>query len=131
MVREIETAYNRYLSEFRIPDDHKIVVNFSAGKDSTTTATIAHHLFGDRVQIVMADTDNEHELTVDFAHNIHHQIGCKPIQIVKRIYTEAEFERRRKSVTERWAKRQVIRMGAHRGVIMPSLARSDTKFGQE
>lgn len=131
MVREIETAYNKYLSEFRIPDDHKIVVNFSAGKDSTTTATIAHHLFGDRVQSVMADTDNEHELTVDFANNIHHQIGCKPIQIVKRIYTEAEFERRRKSVTERWAKRQVIRMGAYRGVIMPSLARSDTKFGQE
>ncbi|STB73843.1 Uncharacterised protein [Citrobacter koseri] len=32
MVREIEIAYNRYLTEFRIPDDHKIVVNFSAGK---------------------------------------------------------------------------------------------------
>lgn len=130
MVREIETAYNRYLEEFRIPDDHKIVVNFSAGKDSTTTATIAHHLFGDRVQNVMADTDNEHELTVDFARNVHHQIGCKPVQIVKRIYTEAEFERRRQSLKDRWQKRQAIRMGAYRGVIMPSLARADTKFGQ-
>lgn len=130
MIREIEVSYNRFLDEFRIPADHKIVVNFSAGKDSTTTATIAHHLFGDRVQNVMADTDNEHELTVDFARNIHHQIGCKPVQIVKRIYTEVEFERRRKSLNERWAKRQAIRMGAYRGVIMPSLARSDTKFGQ-
>lgn len=131
MVREIEVSYNHFLDEFRIPADHKIVVNFSAGKDSTTTAAIAHHLFGDRVQNVMADTDNEHELTVDFARNIHHQIGCKPVQIVKRIYTEVEFERRRKSLNERWSKRQAIRMGAYRGVIMPSLARSDTKFGQE
>ncbi|EPM0022778.1 phosphoadenosine phosphosulfate reductase family protein [Citrobacter farmeri] len=130
MVREIEVAYNHYLTEFRIPDDHKIIVNFSAGKDSTATATIAHHLFGDRVQNVMADTDNEHKLTVDFAHNVHHQIGCKPIKIVKRVYTEAEFERRRKSLMERWPKKQVIRMGAYRGVVMPSLARSDTKFGQ-
>ncbi|OPW92331.1 phosphoadenosine phosphosulfate reductase family protein [Citrobacter sp. A316] len=130
MVREIEVSYNRFLNEFRIPTDHIIVVNFSAGKDSTTTATIAHHLFGDRVQNVMADTDNEHELTVDFARNIHHQIGCKPVQIVKRTYSEVEFERRRKSLNERWSKRQAIRMGAYRGVIMPSLARSDTKFGQ-
>lgn len=131
MVREIEAAYNQYLIEFRIPDDHKIIVNFSAGKDSTTTAVIAHHLFGDRVQNVMADTDNEHKLTVDFARNIHQQIGCKPVQIVKRIYTEAEFARRRESLTERWTKRQAIRMGTYRGVIMPSLARSDTKFGQQ
>lgn len=130
MVSEIEVSYNRFLNEFRIPTDHKIVVNFSAGKDSTTTATIAHHLFGDRVQNVMADTDNEHELTVDFARNIHHQIGCKPVQIVKRTYSEVEFERRRKSLNERWSKRQAIRMGAYRGVIMPSLSRSDTKFGQ-
>ncbi|MDO1266365.1 phosphoadenosine phosphosulfate reductase family protein [Salmonella enterica subsp. enterica serovar Thompson] len=130
MIREIELAYNRYLTEFRIPDDHKIIVNFSAGKDSTTTAAIANHLFGDRVQNVMADTDNEHELTVDFARNIHHQIGCKPVQIVKRVYTESEFERRRQSLIKRWTQCQPIRMGAYRGVVMPSLARSDTKFGQ-
>ncbi|ENZ7716337.1 phosphoadenosine phosphosulfate reductase family protein [Klebsiella aerogenes] len=129
-VREIETAYARYMAEFHIPEDHRIVVNFSAGKDSTTTATVAHHLFGDRVQNVMADTDNEHDLTVDFARNIHLQIGCKPVQIVKRIYTDAEFDRRRKSLMKRWPKKQAIRMGAYRGVIMPSLARSDTKFGQ-
>lgn len=130
MVREIEAAYSGYLSEFQIPSDHKIIVNFSAGKDSTTTATIAHHLFGDRVQGVMADTDNEHDLTVDFARNVHVQIGCKPVQVVKRIYTDTDFERRRKSITERWPKRQAIRMGAYRGVIMPSLARADTKFGR-
>lgn len=128
-IREIETAYSRYLNEFRIPDDHRIVVNFSAGKDSTTTATIAHHLFGDRVKNVMADTDNEHELTIEFARRIHEQIGCEPVQMVKRIYTEVEFEKRRQSLRDRWPKRQAIRMGAYRGVIMPSLARSDTKFG--
>jgi len=129
-IREIETAYTRYLDEFHIPDDHKIIVNFSAGKDSTTTATVAHHLFGDRVTNVMADTDNEHELTVDYARSIHEQIGCAPVQIVKRIYTDAEFERRRQSLRDRWPQRQAIRMGAYRGVVMPSLARSDTKFGQ-
>lgn len=129
-VREIEQAYARYLREFRIPDDHKIIVNFSAGKDSTTTATIAHHLFGDRVQNVMADTDNEHELTVEFAYNVHRQIGCAPVKVVKKIYTDADFDRRRKSLIDRWPKKQAIRMGAYRGIIMPSLARSDTKFGQ-
>lgn len=129
-VREIETTYARYLEEFRIPDDHKIVVNFSAGKDSTTTATVAHHLFGGQVRNVMADTDNEHDLTVDFARNILLQIGCKPVQIVKRVYSEAEFERRRQSLMKRWPKKQTIRMGAYRGVIMPSLARPETKFGQ-
>ncbi|MDM2843303.1 phosphoadenosine phosphosulfate reductase family protein [Citrobacter sp. Cpo090] len=130
MVREVETAYNRYLNEFRIPDDHKIVVNFSAGKDSTTTATIAHNLFGDRAQFVMADTDNEHELTVDFAYNIHRQIGCEPVKVVKKIYSDSDFERRRQSLINRWPKRQAIRMGAYRGVVMPSLARSDTSFGK-
>lgn len=129
-VREIEQAYARYLREFRIPDDHKIIVNFSAGKDSTATATLAHHLFGSRVQSVMADTDNEHELTVQFAKHIHEQIGCAPVQVVKRSYSEEDFERRRQSLIKRWPQRQAIRMGAYRGVVMPSLARADTKFGQ-
>lgn len=130
MVREIESAYSRYLSEFRIPDDHKIIVNFSAGKDSTVTATVAHHLFGSRVQSVMADTDNEHELTVQFAKTIHEQIGCEPVQVVKRSYSEEDFERRRQSLIKRWPQRQAIRMGAYRGVVMPSLDRPDTKFGK-
>ncbi|WP_405079931.1 phosphoadenosine phosphosulfate reductase family protein [Pectobacterium carotovorum] len=113
-----------------MPDDHIILVNFSAGKDSTTTATIAHHLFGNRVRSVMADTDNEHELTIGFARNIHNQIGSNPVEVVKRIYTEAEFAKRRERVIAGWKKKQTIRLGAYRGVVMPSLARSDTKFGQ-
>ena len=130
MIREIESAYNRYLTEFRIPDDHKIVVNYSAGKDSTCTLAIAHALFGDRVQAVMADTDNEHELTVEYGQGIHEQIGCAPVKVAKRIYTEADFEKRRTYLKKNWPKRQVIRMGAYRGIVMPSLDRSDTKFGQ-
>ncbi|MDE9464143.1 phosphoadenosine phosphosulfate reductase family protein [Xenorhabdus bovienii] len=66
MVREIERSYQQYLNEYRIPDDHKIIVNFSAGKDSTATLTIASHLFGDKVQGVMADTDNEHSSTIEY-----------------------------------------------------------------
>ncbi|MCW2477722.1 phosphoadenosine phosphosulfate reductase family protein [Candidatus Symbiopectobacterium sp. NZEC135] len=130
MVREIKAAYTRYLREFRVPDDHIILVNFSAGKDSTTTATIAHHIFGDRVRSVMADTDNEHDLTIDFARNIHLQIGSNPVEVVKRIYTEAEFSKRRERVIAGWKTKQTIRLGAYRGVVMPSLDRSDTKFGQ-
>lgn len=76
----------------------------------------------------MADTDNEHDLTVDFARNILLQIGCKPVQIVKRVYSEAEFERRRQSLMKRLPKKQTIRMGAYRGVIMSSLAVPETKF---
>ncbi|HAS1494364.1 TPA: phosphoadenosine phosphosulfate reductase, partial [Enterobacter hormaechei] len=30
-IKEIESSYQRYVNEFRIPEDHKIIVNFSAG----------------------------------------------------------------------------------------------------
>lgn len=73
-IREIEESYNRYINEFRIPNDHKIIVNYSAGKDSTATLAVAHTLFGKQVHAVMADTDNEHNLTVEFARSIHEQI---------------------------------------------------------
>lgn len=129
-IKEIESAYQRYVDEFRIPEDHKIIVNFSAGKDSTATMAIAHALFGDKVQGVMADTDNEHELTIEFGKTIHERIGCSPVQMVKRIYTQEEFDARRVSLTKSWSKRQAIRSGAYRGVIMPSLSRSDTPFGR-
>ncbi|MCM8183948.1 phosphoadenosine phosphosulfate reductase family protein, partial [Enterobacter hormaechei] len=129
-IKEIESAYQRYVDEFRIPEDHKIIVNFSAGKDSTATMAIAHALFGDKVQGVMADTDNEHELTIEFGKTIHEQIGCKPISVVKRVYSEEHFSRRREAISSTWTKRQAIRMGSYRGIIMPSLARSDTKFGK-
>lgn len=130
MVEEIRNAYQRHLVEFRIPADHKIVVNYSAGKDSTATLAIAHALFGDRVLSVMADTDNEHELTVEFGKTIHEQIGCAPVKVVKRIYTESDFAKRRAYLEKNWPKRQAIRLGAYRGVVMPSLARPDTKFGK-
>lgn len=129
-VREIETAYRNYLDVFRIPEDHKIVVNYSAGKDSTATLAVANALFGRRVQAVMADTDNEHELTISFARTIHEQIGCHPVQVVKRIYSAADFARRRAYMKKNWSKKQAIRMGAYRGVVMPSLGRADTSFGQ-
>lgn len=129
-IKEIQSAYQKYIDSFRIPDDHKIVVNFSAGKDSTATLAIAHALFGDRVKAVMADTDNEHELTIAFGKSIHEQIGCSPVQIAKKVYSEEDFARRRSYLQKNWPKRQAIRMGAYRGVVMPSLDRSDTKFGQ-
>lgn len=129
-IKEIKSAYQRYVDEFRIPEDHKIIVNFSAGKDSTATMAIAHALFGEKVQGVMADTDNEHELTIEFGKSIHERIGCSPVQMVKRIYTQEEFDARRISLTKNWSKRQAIRSGAYRGVIMPSLSRSDTPFGR-
>jgi 3'-phosphoadenosine 5'-phosphosulfate sulfotransferase (PAPS reductase)/FAD synthetase len=129
-IREIETAYMSYLAQHRIPDDHIIVVNYSGGKDSTTTLGIAHHLFGNKVRSVMADTDNEHELTIDFAKHVHEQIGCAPVEVVKRVYTQEHFDRRRAAIKKGWNKKQAIRMGAYRGVLMPSLNRSDTQFGR-
>lgn len=129
-VREIEAAYRGYLDAFRIPEDHRIVVNYSAGKDSTVTLAVANALFGNRAQAVMADTDNEHELTINFAKTIHEQITCSPVQVVKRIYSETDFARRREYIKKNWSKKQAIRMGAYRGVVMPSLARPDTHFGR-
>ncbi|STB73842.1 Uncharacterised protein [Citrobacter koseri] len=40
----------------------------------------------------MADTDNEHAITVEYARTIHKQIGCKPVQFAKRIYTEDDLQ---------------------------------------
>jgi len=131
-LREVRSTYTSYIEKNRIPNDHIIVVNFSAGKDSTATLAIAHYLFGDRVRAVipvMADTDNEHEITLEYGRHIHEQIGCAPVEMVKRIYTDADFAKRRATVDRNWRKKQAIRMGAYRGVIMPSLSRSDTKFG--
>lgn len=130
IVKEIERAYQTYLQEFRIPNDHKIIINYSGGKDSTAVLIIAHHLFGDKVQAIMSDTDNEHEYTIDYARNIHHQIGCKPIQIVKKIYTQDDFNKRIRTIKTGWSKRQAIRMGRYRGILMPALNNAKSKFGQ-
>lgn len=130
LIKEIESAYANYVQQFNIPDDHLIVVNYSGGKDSTATLAIANHLFGDKVHAVMSDTDNEHSYTIDYARNIHEQIGCKPVQVVKKIYTQADFDKRREAVKKSWSKKQTIRIGKYRGIVMPSLARSDTVFGR-
>lgn len=130
MIREIEDSYHRYINQFRIPADHVIVVNFSGGKDSTATLAIAHALFGDKVRGLMADTDNEHELTVDFARHIHEQIGSSPVEIVRKEYSDEDFRKRRASIIKNWKKKQAIRMGAYRGIIMPSLSRADTNFAE-
>lgn len=130
LVREIENTYQRYVDQFRIPSDHRIVVNYSAGKDSTATLIVANALFGEKVTSVMSDTDNEHSDTIEYARTIHEQIGCGPVKVVKKIYSQEDFDKRRLAVTKGWNKRQAIRMGAYRGIVMPSLNRSDTKFGQ-
>lgn len=127
-INEIRVAYKNFMSAYRIPEDHKIVVNYSGGKDSTVALAVAYALFGDRVQGVMADTDNEHKLTIDYGRTIHQQIGCAPIHVVKQTRNSDDFARRRAYVERNWIKRQTIRMGIYRGVKMPSLSRTDTKF---
>lgn len=130
IIKEIEQAYSKYIKDFNIPDDHKIIVNYSAGKDSTATLAIANHLFGDKVQAVMADTDNEHEWTIDYALQIHNKIDCNPIEIVKKIYSLNHFNKRIEAIKKGWSKKQIIRMGKYRGILMPALNNSESKFGQ-
>ncbi len=107
-------------NEIGLFDAEKILSAYSGGKDSTATYLIANELCEGNFLPYMADTDNEHPYTIDFAKNIHNKVdGAPKVQIVKKKYTSEQFAKRRKSLEKAWRLPHITRAGAERGQVQP------------
>ena len=86
------------------------VVNISGGKDSQATAILAKSRLPKdaRVKYVFADTQHEASVTYEFLDYMEESMGIK-IERVKRVYTDAQFWKRKKSIVKRWKKDGVSR----------------------
>lgn len=85
--------------------DAKNIAGFSSGKDSDCLVLLAKEAGFDvsNFQLVGCDTDNEHELTIKRLREFHHLVpDFGPVQILKRIYTEADFSRKRATIEKKW-----------------------------
>lgn len=129
MVNEVELAYRHYCDDFGITD-HQVIVNNSGGKDSGATELLARAILGDNYRSVAADTGNEHPSTIEHLKTLHLQRGGAPVEIVSADYPQALFDKRREKIAKEWMRKQVVRAGAYRGIVMPALGRADTKFAE-
>ncbi len=74
------------------------VVSVSGGKDSTATLLVALELHGaDNVRAVMADTGNEHELTIEYALDYLPRVTGKKVEVVRADFRH-EFETKRRNL---------------------------------
>lgn len=79
------------------------IVNISGGKDSTACYLLALRS-GRPFRAVMADTGNEHPITIEYAAGLHEKTGGPPVEFVradfseriaaKRAYVEAHWSRK-------------------------------------
>ncbi len=129
LITEVSKAYREYCDRFGI-NDHQVIVNNSGGKDSGATELLAHAIFGDNYRSVAADTGNEHPITLVHLKTLHLQRGGKPVEIVSAEYPQELFDKRRVKIAKEWQRKQIVRAGAYRGIVMPSLARADTAFAE-
>lgn len=84
------------------------VASCSGGKDST--AMILHmQEYNVPHQRVFADVGHEHPWTVDYVRFLSERIDGPPIQIVKREFTQAEFDRKRQTIENEWPRQNVPR----------------------
>lgn len=130
IVKQVEQRYNHYLREFGITDP-VVIVNNSGGKDSGVVDLLASKVLGGNFRSVAADTGNEHPWTINHLKTLHTKRGGNPVEIVQMEYTQEQFDKRAEKVRKQWAQKQRILSGSYRGVIMPSLARKDTKFAEQ
>jgi len=88
------------------------VLSFSGGKDSVAMYLLALEAGIDFVA-VCADTGNEHEITMDYVRNFHHQTGGPEVRIIQADFS-GDFAHRRAFVANdrRVKKRRVIKRNA-------------------
>ncbi|MFP2768078.1 phosphoadenosine phosphosulfate reductase family protein [Oceanisphaera sp. KMM 10153] len=130
-IKEVEQAFRRYLDEFGINEPVNIINN-SGGKDSGATDLLAMAITGGAYRSVAADTGNEHPMTIEHLKTLHEQRPDKGpvVEIVSADYPEEMFAKRREAISKGWRKKQMVRAGSYRGILMPSLSRADTKFAE-
>lgn len=80
------------------------IVNISGGKDSQACALLAAER-GRPFRLVMADTGNENQVTLDHAHYVAEFVG-QPLEIVRADFSR-EIESKRRFVAEEWPKKGV------------------------
>lgn len=90
------------------------IISFSGGKDSTAMLLLAIERQPDNLQVVFADTGNEHEQTYDYVRYVEQATGV-PIRWVK-----ADFSRqiagKREYVLTKWAEKGVAQADIERAV---------------
>lgn len=75
------------------------IVNISGGKDSQATALVAAER-GIAFRLVMADTGNENDLTIDHAHYVADFLGV-PLEVYRYDFSE-KIAKKREFVQEKW-----------------------------
>ncbi|WP_345873149.1 phosphoadenosine phosphosulfate reductase family protein [Shewanella algae] len=129
-IKEVRTAYLGFIKANDI-ENPEVIVNNSGGKDSGATDLLANVITDGNYRSVAADTGNEHHLTIKHLQQLHSQRSGPEVEIVSADYPQELFDARKKTVIKDWAKKQRVRAGAYRGIVMPSLTRTDTKFAEQ
>lgn len=129
LIKKVKKEYTEQL-EKRGLENCKVVVNNSGGKDSGATDLLAMEILEGDYQSVAADTGNEHPATIKHLQELHTQRPGNQVQIVSADYPQELFDKRKQRVLKAWAKKQQVMAGAYRGILMPSLTRTDTKFAE-
>lgn len=130
MIKKVESKYKDYLSANGIKE-HKVIVNNSGGKDSGATDLLATAILGEgNFRSVACDTGNENHLTIEHIEGWHKQRGGNEVEIISADYGQELFDKRKAKVENQWKSRMMVRAGAYRGIMMPSLTDPDTKFAE-
>jgi 3'-phosphoadenosine 5'-phosphosulfate sulfotransferase (PAPS reductase)/FAD synthetase len=74
----------------------KNIISISGGKDSTATALLAIAMEADNLELVFADTGNEHVLTYDYVDYLQQKLDL-PIRKVKADFT-VQIERKKRKL---------------------------------
>ncbi|MFZ4540119.1 phosphoadenosine phosphosulfate reductase family protein [Propionivibrio sp.] len=85
------------------------VLSFSGGKDSTAMLLLAYERMPDNLQVVMADTGNEHQITYDYVEYVSDWMvakGLPPIRTVKADFAR-QIDGKREYVLTKWADKGV------------------------
>ena len=77
------------------------IVNISGGKDSAACYLLALQR-GATFRAVMADTGNEHPVTIDYAERLAERTGGPQVEIYRADFT-ANMARKRGYIAEHWA----------------------------
>lgn len=129
-IKEVKKAYSQYLEDADI-ENPIVIVNNSGGKDSGATDSLANVITDGNYRSVAADTGNEHPLTIEHLKTLHIQRGGEPVEIISADYPQSMFDARKQRVIKDWTSKQRVMGGVYRGIVMPSLTRTDTKFAEE
>lgn len=93
-------------------------VSVSGGKDSTACALLALERHGpENLNLVFADTGNEHEQTLEYVHEyMPHFLGI-PVQVVRADFTH-QIQKKREFVRTKWPKHGVSQDKIDRALVV-------------